>query len=68
MFKVQIDFVHDHFVFGSGWEEVNRCCCFKFGSFLIFTYLGDMVVDLRVYDVVATRVLIPPVGLSRQSG
>lgn len=35
-FKVQIALVRNRLVLGSGCEEVNRCCFFKFGSPLLF--------------------------------
>ncbi|KAK1406288.1 hypothetical protein QVD17_41581 [Tagetes erecta] len=59
-YHVQLAAGLEGLIFGQGWEDVSRVCCFYFASLLIFTYLGDGILELKLFDPAGTQVLIPP--------
>ncbi|KAK1434617.1 hypothetical protein QVD17_00913 [Tagetes erecta] len=59
-YRVQLAESQAGLMFGEGWEDISRVCCFIFSSLLFFTFVEDGLLELRVYDATGLQVLIPP--------
>ncbi|KAK1427938.1 hypothetical protein QVD17_16699 [Tagetes erecta] len=59
-YRVQLAASQNGLMFGQGWEDISRVCCFIFSSILFFTFVSDGLLELRLYDPSGTQVLIPP--------